>query len=235
MKYLLCLATITILLIGQACSLTTSVHFNRDFSGTHETVIDMSEMLGFAAMMDSTSDDQNDMIAQMRHSLDSLNIVDMYRDISGITDAHATVSDEGVLSIGFRFKNVEALNASFETLKERMEDKASNLGGDSMEMMPTDFLGGGTQSFVRNKKSITHSFSSDGTAEDLIGEEGMGELEMISSMMDYSIEMSFDRKIKSADLTGVNLIEQGKNVIKARVDLGKMLKDGHYSITVKTK
>ena len=60
-------------------------------------------------------------------------------------------------------------------------------------------------------------------------------MDMMMGMMDYTVELSFDRKIKSVEIDGVDLISQDKHVVKARIDLGKMIKGGAYNIDVRTR
>jgi hypothetical protein len=156
--------------------------------------------------------------------------------MSGIRDAKVDVSDGGIVTIGFKFDNMESLNASFKAMAERTTQKMDGMGDGSMDMLPTDFLGGGDQSFTREGKTITHAMNSEGGLEGLMGgEEGGGDMDMISSMIDYTINLSFDRKIQSVDVEGLTIVEKGKNTVKARVDFPTLLKEGKYSIKVKTK
>ena len=235
-RTLILLLAVGMLWLGESCSVATTVHFNKDFSGSYTSVMDMSEFIGMAASFDTTgASDPNEMIAQMRHTMDSLNLGELYNGMSGIRDAAVEVTDDGQISFAFKFDNVEALNASFKTMEENADNRGEELTSD--QIMPTDFLSGGKQSFTRQKKTLTYSFSSDGEASELLGAEGedSGNLDMVSSMVDYTMEFTFDRKIKSSDVQGVDVIEKTAHSIKTRVDLGKMLKEGSYSVTVKTK
>ena len=219
----------------QSCSIATTVHFNKDFSGEYAIVMDLSEFMGMAAMFDSTGTmDQNSMTAQMRHKLDSLDLAGTYNGMSGIRNAKTEVSDEGVMTISFNFDNVESLNASFLRMKEKAEQDAA-AGVEMDEMMPTDLLGGGNQSYVRQGKKITHVFSSEDDTSGLFSGDDADQLEMFSSMIDYTYTMTFDRKVKSADVKGLNIIEKDAHAIKMRVDFGDLMKEGKYSVSVSTK
>jgi len=217
----------------QSCNIATTVHFNKNYSGTYKMVLDMSDLIGFAGMADTTGAmDQTQMVKEMRYKIDSIGLTDMYNGLSGIRDAFSEVSDEGVISIGFKFDNVESLNASFKSVKEQATKKMGDID-ESMEMMPTDFLGGGDQMFKRDGKTITHTFSSEGLG--LGGEEDSGDMDMLSSMIDYTVDFSFDRKVKSVDMKGLTLIEKTSNMVRTRVDFSNLIKEGNYAITVKTK
>jgi hypothetical protein len=208
--------------ILQSCSVATTVHFNKDFSGTYQTVLDMSGLISMAGMADTTGTmDQSQMVEQMRLSIDSLELADAYNSVSGIRDAVVDVSDDGVISIGFMFDNVESLNASFKSVQEKTTQKMGNQDSGSMDMLPTDFLGGGDQMFKRNGKSISHSLNS----------EGLG----LGAMIDYTIDFSFDRKVKSVDVDGLSILEQSSHMVKTRVDFPNLIKEGKYSIVVNTK
>lgn len=232
--YFLAIVTVVICMC-QACSVATSVHFNKNYSGTYQTIVDMSEFISMAGMFDTTGTvDPVQMIAEMRHKLDSMQLDDVYNGLSGIRDAEVGVSDEGVISIAFKFDNIESLNASFKTMKERTA-QSEGMDDPSMDMIPTDLLGGGDQVIERDGKTVTFAFNSEaGLGEALAGEDD-GDLDMISSMVDFTIDLSFDRKIKSVEVEGVTVVEQNKNLVKTRADFTKMISEGKYSIRIKTK
>lgn len=196
-------------------------------------VLDMSELISMASMFDTTGTmDQDQMIQQMRDSMGALQLDNAYNDLAGIDNANVEVSDEGVITIAFDFDNVESLNASFKAL----QDKTAEMSEGSMDMMPTDLLGGGEQMFKREGKVIVHSMNSEGgLGEGLMGGGEGEDMDMFSSMIDYTIDFSFDRRVKSVDVEGLDIIEKGDKIVKTRVDFAKMMKDGKYSIKVKTK
>ncbi|HLF63739.1 MAG TPA: hypothetical protein VI603_08300 [Saprospiraceae bacterium] len=235
-NFLLCVV-LTFAWLLQGCNIATTVHFNKDYSGTYTTVLDLSDLIGMAGMFDTTGTmDQNKMVEEMRLSMDSLELEETYNSLSGIRDAQLDVSDEGVISIGFKFDNVEALNASFKSMQERTAQKMEGMGEGSMDMLPTDFLGGGDQLFIREGKTLTHALNTEGgLGEGLMGEGGGDDMDMMSSMIDYTIDLSFDRKVKSVDVEGLTIVEKGTHVVKTRVDFANLLKDGKYSIKVRTK
>jgi len=222
-------------ILWSGCAVTTTVHFNKDYSGTYITELDMSELIGMAAMFDTTGEmDQGQMIAEMRHSMDSMDLVGMYNGVSGIRDAKVEVTDEGLISIGFGFDNLASLEASFKTMQDRASQNAEGLDAGGMDMLPTDLFSGGVQTFRKSGKTLTHTYKSSEDAEGLLGEEAGGDLDMISSMVDYTMIFTFDRKVKSAEGDGMSILEQGPKMIKARIDVDRLI-SGQYSISINTK
>jgi hypothetical protein len=227
------LAVVTAL-IGFGCNVATTVHFNKDFSGSYTTEMDMSEALAMAAMFDTTGTmDENQAVEELRHSMDSMGLSSRYEGISGIHNAKTEVSDKGVITISFQFDNPAALEASFVTMQERAGEKAGDLDSDSMDFLPTDFLGSGKQTFRKAGKTFTHAYNGGG--EDAAMDDESGELDMIGSMVDYTLNFSFDRKIKSVDAKGLTILEEGPKMVKTRVDLGTLIGGGNYSIAIRTK
>lgn len=235
MRTFFCLLVCATFWLMQSCNIATTIHFNKNYSGTYKTVVDMSELISMTAMFDTTGTmTPEKAVEEMRKSLDSLGLADTYNGMSGIRNAVAEVDAEGIMTVAFSFDDLESLTQSFKTMQEQAGEQGGGLGGDGMDMLPTElFGGGGDQVFSNNGKTLMHSFAmGDGAMSP--GEEEMGELDMMSSMMDYTIDFSFDRKVKSVELEGLTLLEQGKNVVKTRVDFGKMLSEG-YRIEVNTK
>ncbi len=234
------LAVLAILWLCQSCSVTTMVHFNKDYSGDYSTEVDLSEAMGFAAMADTTGKmDQQEMISRMRDSLNALNLADAYNGMSGIRDAKSEVTDEGKIVISFKFDNIDAFNASFKAIQDRTKNKSEELegaGSGDMDMLTSGFLSDGTQMFTRNNKTLTYSYDS-GEGGGLLGggdDADSTNMDMISSMIDYTINLSFDRKVKSVDVSGASILEKTDHEVKTRVDFGKLLKNGKYTISVKT-
>jgi hypothetical protein len=227
---------VVVTMVCSGCNIATTVHFNKDYSGHYTTVLDMSEALAMAAMFDTTGTmDEDQAVSELRHSIDSMGLSSIYNGISGIHNAKADVSDKGIISISFEFDNAAALEASFVTMQERAGEKAGEMDGSSMDFLPTDFLGGGKQIFRRDGKTITHGFDGGGGGEGLLGGDESGEMDMVASMVDYTINFSFDRKVKSVDAKGLTILEESPKMVKTRVDLGTLLGGGKYSIEIKTK
>jgi hypothetical protein len=225
-------AVLAIAMVAQSCSIATSVHFNKDYSGRYTTIFDFADLISFAGMQDTTGTmDQAQMVEDMRHKIDSLQLEQTYNELSGIDNANVEVSDEGVLTVGYDFENIESLNASFKTLEERTMQMEEMEG--SMDMLPADFFGG---KFSRQGKVLTYSVDSENPfGEGLDEGEDSGDLDMLTSMLDMTFDLSFDRKIKSVDVEGVNIVEKTSNLVKTRIDLANFMKSGKYSIRIKTK
>lgn len=236
MRTLSCLLVCATFWLMQSCSIATTIHFNKNYSGTYKTVVDMSELISMTAMFDTTGTMTPEMaVEEMRKGLDSMGLAGMYNGMSGIRDAVAEVDDQGVMTVAFSFDNLESLTQSFKTMQERTAgEEGGALDAGGMDMLPTELLGGGgEQVFSSNGKTLMHSFGlGDGALTP--GDEEMENMDMVASMMDYTIDFSFDRKVKSVEMEGLTLIEQGKNVVKTRVDFAKMLGEG-YKIEVTTK
>lgn len=230
-NFLLC-AMLAFAWLLQSCNIATTIHFNKDYSGSYTTVLDLSDLISMASMMDTTgSMDQNAMIGQMRDSLETLQLAEMYNNLSGIHDASVDVSDEGAITIGFKFDNLESLSASFKSLENSAEQMGS---GGSMDMNPAALLGG-DHLFKKEGKTLSYSMSSEGGLGEGLGGGEEGDMDMMTSMIDYTVDLSFDRKVLSVDVDGLSIVEKGNNIVKTRVDFAKFLKEGKYSIKVKTK
>lgn len=233
-RNLLLVAAFGLAWLLQSCSIATTVHFNKNYSGSYMTVMDMSELISMSSMFDSTgTNDQETVIAQMRHSMDSLGIASMYNAMSGIRNARLDVSDEGVITLAFDFDNLTALNASFV----RMAEHAELNPGSGNEMLPTDLFSGSRHVFKNEGKALLYTMENTGEGGGLFGAGGddMEGMDFMANMMDYTIDLSFDRKVKSADVKGLTLLETGSNKVKTRVDIMKLMSDGGYSIKVNTK
>lgn len=220
--------------VFQSCTIATTIHFNRDFSGNYTLVMDMSEFISMAAMFDTTDNtqgQQDEAIAEMRHAIDSMGVQDIYQGISGVHNAKVDLSDDGVLTIAFDFDNVQSLHAASSALEEK---SAEGMSAD----MPMDLFGGSVQSFTQRGKTIIHTSESTGgglETEGLEFQDDDGEMDFIAQMIDYTLEFTFDRRIRSVSADGITILQEGRNSVKTRVDAGKMLKDGKYSISITTR
>jgi len=230
----LLIATAAVFTTG--CSIATTVHFNRNYSGTYNMAFDMSSLMGMAMMMDSTSDaSSGDMMAEMGMAFDEFGVEDALNAMDGVSDAKIEVSDAGVLTMAYAFDNVESFNASFTKLEEYMKKKSAEMGEANGEAMS----GLNAQEYTRQGKTISHraSFNSDllmGMGDGMMGgdsEDMMG----MSSMIAFTLEMTFDRKVKDLEVSAMDIVSQGDHVIKTRIDLEKMMEAGEYSISVRLK
>ena len=228
------IAGLAVTLLFSSCAVTTTMHFNKDYSGSYTTEVDMSELIGMSAMFDTTGTmDQAKMVGEMRHAMDSMNLAGLYNEMSGIHNAKIDVSDEGVISIGFSFDNLAALEASFKTMQDRAAQETDGMDAGGMDMLPTDLFSGGIQTFRQSGKTLTHTYRVSEDTEGLMGDSG-DDMDMISAMVDYTLVFSFDKKIKRSDADGMTVLEQDAKMLKMRVDADRLI-GGQYSISIVTK
>ncbi|MDX1407399.1 MAG: hypothetical protein R3330_04680, partial [Saprospiraceae bacterium] len=209
-----------------------------DYSGSYEMNVDLSGLLGMAMMFDSTATSEEDMFAEMRAGIEELGLEDQLGEMDGIDNVTAEIKDGGVIIWSFDFDNVSALNASFQALNE------SFMSGDMLNMDGMEVTGqedgeaAPLPSFTQSGKTISHRTDydlGDMGMEGLGGGDDEGMMDMFSSMMDYTIEFSFDRKLKDVELTGMDLISRDDKMVRARVDLMSAMKAKYYEIKVRLK
>ena len=58
---------------------------------------------------------------------------------------------------------------------------------------------------------------------------------MMFGMMDYTFIMSSDRKIKSYEIEGADLLSEDKKMVKTRVDIDNLMENGTFNVTIKVK
>lgn len=230
--YSILLCVLAILL--QACSITSSVHFNRNYSGNYAMAIDVAGFMSFAMEFDSTATDEQDMLSALRDSLDVQKFAEELNAFDGVENSSMTISDGGVIRIAFDFEDIDALNTSFKYLNEDMMSESGGVLGEGSELGPSPV---GATPFKRDGKTIIHSADygdSPGDQED-IPMDMASTVEMMSSMIDYTIEVTTDRKIKSAEVTGLDLLRQEKKFVQAKLNFSKMMEEKGYSLSVRMR
>ena len=229
---------ITIVLF-QSCSVYTSVHFNKNYSGHYKTEIDLSGLMGLAMMMDTTGQmTEEQMFEGMGMLFDSLDLRESYENIDGVSNIVMT-SEEGKTVVEFDFANLEALNNSYGELDKMLNDLGEDMGGGMIggDSTPSDHV-----PFTRvGKKTLIHKSEpiDDGMeGMDMLGggeDMGFGDMGDLGDMFDVQLEFSFDRKIKSVEATGMEIEKQDKNYLKAKVNMSDVMKNGNYQISFKLK
>jgi hypothetical protein len=229
-------------IIMSSCALTTQVHFNKNFSGTYSQNIELGGMMDMAkefGAVDSDSD-AGSMIDEVLSPEDRVNLIEDVNKVDGISNASFDLSDKSNLKFAFDFKDIESLNKAFSKFQlslaeqnEMMEQAMNEMGGTESTGLPE---------FSKRGKTIAYgaSFPNEKLPEDALEElEAMGGTEemmqMAMEMIDYTFDFTFDRKIKSVNLVGMELISQEKNRVRARVDLAKLIEGEPYKIEVTTK
>lgn len=227
-----------ITLAFSSCAIVNDVHFNKDFSGTYTMELDYS---GIVDMVQSFSPDENVEEDVLSGALGESNRAEMIEKMNaspGISNATWEVTGESVQSLSFDFEDIESLNQFIRTAEKEAMDQA-----DSEDMLdgvgfPVD--AGLLPEFHRDGKTITYGGGlPDGSMDDLEMDTEFGDAKemmgMLSQMIDYSLIMSFDRKVKNVVATGMDITSQEKKMIKTRLDIGKMLEESDFSLVVDLK
>lgn len=227
-----------ITLIMSACAMNNEVHFNKNYSGTYALYVDFADMVDMVKSFDPSMADMGEesFVDEIMSAEEREEMKQKINQIEGIGNASFEVIEESKMEFKFDFDDVESLNGAFSEIQAAVKED-NEVVSDNMAGMD----GLSLQTYTRSGKVISHSASfpvdqlpaetMDGL--DQMGGEGM--MEMMMGMMDYTIVLSFDRKIKSVDIGGLDLISQDKHMVKTRIDFGKMMQGGSYHINVKTK
>lgn len=228
-----------LVVLMSACTMTNEVHFNKNYSGTYALDVDFGDMMEMVKSFDPSMEDmaEGDFMDEAMSSEEREELKQEINAIDGISNTSFEVIEKTRLEFKFDFDDVESLNRAFTGIQSAFkEDNEMMAGGmDGMGSL-------GLPEFKKDGKVISHSatFPADQIPEETMdeldavgGTDGM--MDMMAGMMDYSVVLSFDRKIKSVEIDGVDLISQDKHIVKARIDLGKMVKGGSYNIDVRTK
>ena len=220
----------------QSCSVYTKVHFNKDYSGTYRTEIDMEELLMMAAMFDTTGTmDQADMMLELFDSLDSMGFTKQWDEMEGITNVYfEPIADKGIV-VEYDFANIAVLNESINSLAESM-DMENMMGDQPTNVAPT--APSDHQSFRLEKKTLTYSSPENegspmGEMGDL-GDMGGGEMDL-GEMFTMKMEFTFDRKIKKVEAENMTIEKQEKQRVSATVDMDEIADGGSYRIVFKLK
>ena len=218
--------------------MNNEVHFNKNYSGTYALYVDFADMVDMVKSFDPSMADMGEesFVDEIMSAEEREEMKQKINQIEGIGNASFEVIEESKMEFKFDFDDVESLNGAFSEIQAAVKED-NEVVSDNMAGMD----GLSLQTYTRSGKVISHSASfpvdqlpaetMDGL--DQMGGEGM--MEMMMGMMDYTIVLSFDRKIKSVDIGGLDLISQDKHMVKTRIDFGKMMQGGSYHINVKTK
>ena len=223
-----------IALLFNSCAISNEVHFNKNYSGTYAMNVDFGDMIDMLKSMDPSMAEstESDMIDNVMSQEERDEFVTMLNKQEGISNASVGLPGNSSIEVSFDFEDVEGLNSAFTEIQSTMMDDNEMMGGE-MDGLPALQL----PEFTRNGKEIVYASSMgelplDDLAE---GEEAAGMVDMVVSMMDYTMTFSFDRKIKSVDLDGVDLVSQDKKVLKTRMNIEEFMKGGSQRISVRVK
>lgn len=251
MKKIVFVFTALVLFMIQSCSVETTTHFNRDYSGNVTSNIDISQMMGLASMGGGDDDakkmDSLFMLFDPAHRPDSVKqkIAELNERMSekGLDNFDFTASkDDQTVGLKFDFDNVKALSQAniIDLLGNSFDPSGANsatLGSADSEMMK---LNGAVTVLGRKKVEIDLAgMSYDQMIEDAMKpdpedpeDEGMTREEaeqmmsmmtgMMGSMFDVKQTYSFDRKIKKVECDLP--FTQNKKSVTIKYTYGQMMK-----------
>lgn len=228
------LLTAGILLLA-GCTVFNKIHFNKDYSGTFEMIVDLESMLMMASAFDTTNTmDEDELIKELQSEMNQDEIAAELNAMPGVSNGSLSIDKERGLVLTFEFEDLVALNNSFSEIQSSMD----NMGGPMGEVEEAEKPK--FDAFLLNGKTLTYrSPPKDTEAEnelDLFGEEG-GE-DMMSEIGDFfemKFEFSFDRKVKSVEAVGMTIVAQEKNRVLADVNMQEVMKDGAFEINIRLK
>ena len=236
MKNLVYFFVLAIGLLLSSCAVTNEVHFNKNYSGTYSMDVDISGLLEMAESFDPSMAEggAEEMLGggisdEQKQQMDSV-----FATMDGISNAVYELGDDYVFRLAFDFEDIDALNGVFDKINDGMAE-AGNMMDDEMGMGGLGKLS--APKFTRDGKTISHSASAPiDMGEMMSGAGDEGEMfGMMFGMMDYTFIMSSDRKIKSVEHEGVDILSQEKNVVKTRVDMDNLMNKGNFNVTIKVK
>ncbi len=210
-------------LLLQSCfEIKEIIKINKDGSGTFTMSIDMSEVKSMVeSFSDSKSDDTGSPLAEMQEEYEATREkLEMIEGISNIT--FLTENDGYVISTGFDFSNIDALNRGMNVVYEDENEDGTQ----------TEYYMLGKRSFER---TLSHNL-----LEQLKGELGSGDkgiegmdLSQIFSDVAYLNIVTFtDRKIKKTSSDDIEISEDGSTMTLKRFIFRK---DADLSMDYKVK
>jgi len=164
---------LTVVLLFTSCSIEMNMTVNKDYSGSHEMIIDISQMMSFAASMDSLS--EGDMDSIMAEISPEDEITDEDRAIlaeSGITNLSFGMDMEN-MNISYDFEDINRSYDFFYVLDSSITDE------ERSRMLEIEM-------FKVEDDRITIRFEDDGLAKMLKDEMAAGDGEEEEEM-----DMSF--------------------------------------------
>lgn len=197
--------------------------------------IDLSDFMSMAMMFDSTGMSEDDFANEMQSNLDTDGMSEALNEMSGVSNASMEFVDGSKIVWRFDFEDVEALNASFQELNDAvMSGELINM--DGVEIPEDAAANSNPASYTKKGKTITHRSELDmGEVDSMMGGEDEGMMDMVMSMIDFTVEFTFDRKIKDVQISGLDILTQEDKVIRTRVDLKSAMETGAYEISVRVK
>ena len=226
----------TSVILISSCTVYNKVHFNKDYSGTYSMQLDMESLMMLGSMMDSTGTMSEDaMVKSFSEEVNRDSIQDVINTMEGISGADVNITKEDGFVIKFDFKDLPSLNNAFATLQSQMGDMTGGMDGDALpQPEPYDaFMN------VGKKTLVFKSPPKDEDAEDMLFPEGEGGEEdmlgQIGEFFEMKLDFSFDRKVKSVEAKGIEILAQESNRILADVKMDEAISGDGYEIIIKLK
>jgi hypothetical protein len=198
-KLFLCAFTLAVI---SACTFRTNVHFNEDWSGSLEYVLDISPM---NALMDDTTE----RVSLLDDPESGFSVSD-YESIKGVSNVKlAEDLEAGIYTFSLDFADVDVLNRVIAG--EDPFTGALNESGEDGEPMRFE---------LKKNKLAVHLGDFEKLNETLEEDESFAYSGM-ESMVNYEINLTFDRKIKKFKTKGAT--EQiGYNKVKFDMNFGAL-------------
>ena len=234
LKHLLSLALVG--LFAVSCSMTNSVHFNKDNSGQYSMVLDMQAALEMVSSMDSSGADYGEEWAKDMNIEESDSLIEVIEGVEGLSNAVLDVATPGIIRFGFDFMDIDALNRGVQYFNEMFQQSQAEAGDDEMDMGFGSPTLDQEQVYTAGKKSLTFE-ASNPLKGDLLDDDGMGgAMSELDGMFDYFFEFSFERQIKSVEHEGFSIVKQDDHSLKAKMELGSLTSgDDRIRIAFKLK
>ena len=240
MKFNLFLVVVT-LFFFTSCSFETTTHFNKDFSGETSTIIDLSNMAGFANMLQDEKGGKNE-LDSLFHFIDGKGIHDSIRN--QIDTAKMLLHDAGMKNMQVMREGEESIKISysFDDLSVFDTKKMSENLNNSIQQFDKstegttellDFLN--TQSIHKEGKWLIIDIGGstiDSLKEDLKDEnidDAMmpSMLQSMGDMFKTKSTFTFDRKVKQVISPFDYVSDKHKVIINYTMkDVFQLIKDG---------
>lgn len=252
-KYILPLLLLS--LLAFSCSITEEIHFNKNFSGDFTYKFDLSKVKSFASMMkmgDSSAKGQDFNFDEFGKMKDSIHKSPLGQ-IEGISDFKSDFDPSGVLSISFKFNDLEALNKIYGQLNfsKFMDEKSMKgmTGGTFTPGAPDEgdstakstvltnpsldnfvyFKAKGKELLYRRPKAQVNNKEMDDAMKSMEMLQGMG------NIFDYQTIITFDRKVKKVNSKNISASQNDQDVT-IKMDLQQLTKqDKEPEVQIKLK
>ena len=203
-----------------SCTIESETHFTKSYSGSQIVSVDVNSMMEMLSSFgNGESEEMTDVFSQMNDPdfADSLAMMeDSMSAMFAGTGAHnfsIAVSNEGVMSIGFEFEDLE----TFDRLKKRSAELANRSGStanDGISEMMSGLIGG---NFSLNGKWLTIPFTEDDLFDDMKDVMPGGPGSMSDDEMEQTLGMM--EGLMGGSITFENTYTFERNIKKIKGDI----------------